>query len=172
MRKLRIVRGVPVEEGSGNVYADLGYTESESMLVKAQLAARISEIIRRRGLTQGWCCRGPWFDPAENFRPFEGPVPRYFGTPSIGMPHAARTGCTYCYQACTSESEERSVDNFRCVALALVTLGLLKNRSTARLRERLSTIRTRLGDYGMAFWIAARCAFSPRCSLCGRAVVL
>lgn len=52
MRKLRIVRGVPVEEGSGNVYADLGYTESESMLVKAQLAARISEIIRRRGLTQ------------------------------------------------------------------------------------------------------------------------
>ena len=51
MRK-RIVRGVPVEEGSGNVYADLGYADSESMLVKAQLAAKIAEIVQRRGLTQ------------------------------------------------------------------------------------------------------------------------
>jgi predicted XRE-type DNA-binding protein len=52
MRKPRIVRGVPVEEGSGNVYADLGYADSESMLVKAQLAAKIAEIIQRRGITQ------------------------------------------------------------------------------------------------------------------------
>ncbi len=40
MKKQRVVRGIPVEEGSGNVYADLGYGNSESMLVKAQLAAR------------------------------------------------------------------------------------------------------------------------------------
>ena len=52
MRKLRTVRGIPVEEGSGNVYADLGYADSESMLVKARLAAKIAEIVRRRGLTQ------------------------------------------------------------------------------------------------------------------------
>jgi predicted XRE-type DNA-binding protein len=52
MRKRRIVRGVQVEEGSGNVYADLGYAESESMLVKARLAAKIAEIVQRRGLTQ------------------------------------------------------------------------------------------------------------------------
>ncbi len=52
MKKLRRVRGVPVEEGSGNVYADLGYSDSESMLVKARLAAKIAEIIKRRGLTQ------------------------------------------------------------------------------------------------------------------------
>jgi predicted XRE-type DNA-binding protein len=51
MRK-RIVRGVPVEEGSGNVYADLDYADSESMLVKAQLAAKIAEIVQGRGLTQ------------------------------------------------------------------------------------------------------------------------
>ena len=39
MRKPRMVRGVPVEEGSGNVYADLDYADSESMLVKAQVAS-------------------------------------------------------------------------------------------------------------------------------------
>jgi hypothetical protein len=36
MKKQRVVRGIPVEVGSGNVYADLGYPDSESMLVKAQ----------------------------------------------------------------------------------------------------------------------------------------
>jgi predicted XRE-type DNA-binding protein len=52
MKKQRVVRGIPIEEGSGNVYADLGYPDSESMLVKAQLAAKIAEIIERRALTQ------------------------------------------------------------------------------------------------------------------------
>ena len=52
MKKQRVVRGIPVEEGSGNVYTDLGYPDSESMLVKAQLAAKIAEIIKRRALTQ------------------------------------------------------------------------------------------------------------------------
>jgi predicted XRE-type DNA-binding protein len=52
MKKQRVVRRVPVELGSRNVYADLGYPESESMLVKAQLAAKIAEIVKRRALTQ------------------------------------------------------------------------------------------------------------------------
>ncbi len=52
MKKERVVRGVPVEEGSGNVYADLGYADSASMLVKAELTAKIAEIIQRRALTQ------------------------------------------------------------------------------------------------------------------------
>jgi predicted XRE-type DNA-binding protein len=52
MKKQRVVRGIPVEAGSGNVYADLGYPDSESMLVKAQLAAKIAEIVQRRALTQ------------------------------------------------------------------------------------------------------------------------
>ena len=46
------MRGVSVEEGSGNLYADLGYPDSESMLVKAQLVAKIAEIVQRRALTQ------------------------------------------------------------------------------------------------------------------------
>ena len=52
MKKQRIVRGVTVEQGSGNVYTDLGYPDSESMLVKAQLVAKIAEIVQRRALTQ------------------------------------------------------------------------------------------------------------------------
>jgi predicted XRE-type DNA-binding protein len=52
MKKQRVVRGIPVEKGSGNVYTDLGYRDGESMLVKAQLAAKIAEILRRRSLTQ------------------------------------------------------------------------------------------------------------------------
>lgn len=43
---------IEVEAGSGNVYADLGFENAEQMLVKARLVAKISEIIRRRRLTQ------------------------------------------------------------------------------------------------------------------------
>lgn len=52
MKKRPVVRRIPVEAGSGNVYADLGYPDSDSMLVKAQLAAKIAEIVQRRALTQ------------------------------------------------------------------------------------------------------------------------
>src|SRR5437879_12004243 len=52
MRKVRAIRGIPVEQGSGNVYADLSYADSEDMLVKAQLVIKIADIIRQRGLTQ------------------------------------------------------------------------------------------------------------------------
>jgi len=41
-----------IERGSTNVYADLGMADAEEMLVKAQLATKIGDIIRRRKLTQ------------------------------------------------------------------------------------------------------------------------
>ena len=41
-----------VEQGSTNVYADLGFEDADEMLVKAQLATKIGEIIKRRKLTQ------------------------------------------------------------------------------------------------------------------------
>ncbi|MGI4861932.1 MAG: helix-turn-helix domain-containing protein [Janthinobacterium lividum] len=43
---------IEFEEGSGNVYADLGMPDAEEMLVKAQLATKIGEIIKRRRWTQ------------------------------------------------------------------------------------------------------------------------
>lgn len=41
-----------IEHGSTNVYADLGSDNAEEMLVKAQLATKIGDIIKRRKLTQ------------------------------------------------------------------------------------------------------------------------
>lgn len=41
-----------IEVSSGNVYADLGRNDAEEMLVKAQLATAIGNIIKSRQLTQ------------------------------------------------------------------------------------------------------------------------
>ena len=43
---------ISVERSSGNVFEDLGVPESAEMLAKAELAARIAEIIAERRLTQ------------------------------------------------------------------------------------------------------------------------
>jgi len=52
MGKRKITDRTEVHECSGNVYRDLGYPDADEMLVKAQLVARISEIIRSQELTQ------------------------------------------------------------------------------------------------------------------------
>lgn len=44
---------IALTRGSANVFADLGYANSEEMLAKAQLVSRISDIIKQRRLTQG-----------------------------------------------------------------------------------------------------------------------
>jgi predicted XRE-type DNA-binding protein len=41
-----------IKTGSGNVCADLGMADAQEMLVKAKLASKISDIIKRQGLTQ------------------------------------------------------------------------------------------------------------------------
>ncbi len=41
-----------IEKSSGNVYADLGIANSDEMLVKAQLATKIAEIIKQQKMTQ------------------------------------------------------------------------------------------------------------------------
>jgi predicted XRE-type DNA-binding protein len=43
---------IEIEMGSANVYDDLGYADAEEMLVKAQLALKIGDIIKRRKLNQ------------------------------------------------------------------------------------------------------------------------
>jgi len=45
-------RDIEIHEGSGNVYADLGYPDAEEMLSKARLVWKISEIVRSKGLNQ------------------------------------------------------------------------------------------------------------------------
>ena len=58
MGKHKVSERIAVYAGSGNVYADLGYTDADEMLVKAQLVSKIAEIIRRRGLTQVEAAKG------------------------------------------------------------------------------------------------------------------
>jgi len=43
---------ITIEEGSGNVFADLGYPDAEEALAKSRLAQRIAEIIEKQNLTQ------------------------------------------------------------------------------------------------------------------------
>ena len=50
--KTRTIDGIEIEEGSGNVYADLGMPDAEEMLAKCRLCMKIEEIIKARGWTQ------------------------------------------------------------------------------------------------------------------------
>lgn len=43
---------ITIESGSGNPYVDLGLPEAEDMLVKAELARQIAQIVKGRHLTQ------------------------------------------------------------------------------------------------------------------------
>ena len=45
-------KDVQIEECSGNVYADLGYSDAAEMQRKSQLAGEIARSIAARGLTQ------------------------------------------------------------------------------------------------------------------------
>ena len=49
MRKKKAIR---VVEGTGNVYADLGFRDAEAMKVKARLVSKIQAVFKQRGLTQ------------------------------------------------------------------------------------------------------------------------
>lgn len=46
-----------IEEGSTNVYTDLGFTNADEMLVKAQLATQIRNIVSANQWTQADACK-------------------------------------------------------------------------------------------------------------------
>lgn len=48
---IRMINGVPVTEGSGNVYADLGFPDAEEMLEKAKLTSQLEDKLTERGMT-------------------------------------------------------------------------------------------------------------------------
>ncbi|MGH8738180.1 MAG: helix-turn-helix domain-containing protein [Burkholderiales bacterium] len=43
---------IPVETGSGNVFADLGYTDARERTLKVELAMEVNRLLRERRLTQ------------------------------------------------------------------------------------------------------------------------
>ena len=114
MKTRRIVRGILVEEGSGNVYADLGYADNETMLIKAKLAAKIAEIVQRRALTQAQTAE--ILGLTQSVRSPERTVSRHFGASFVELPDPAWPGCPHCGQA-GQESVKRSVNAVGSIVL-------------------------------------------------------
>ena len=48
----RLVEGIAVETGSGNVFADLGLPDAEKLKIKSGLVIEITHAVRNLGLTQ------------------------------------------------------------------------------------------------------------------------
>ncbi len=48
----RIIDGIEVEMGSGNVFADLGLPDAEKLKIKSGLVIEITKAVRKLGLTQ------------------------------------------------------------------------------------------------------------------------
>ena len=48
----RIINGVEVEAGSGNVFADLGLPNADKLKIKSGLVIEITKAVRKLGLTQ------------------------------------------------------------------------------------------------------------------------
>ena len=48
----RLVEGIEVEMGSGNVFADLGLPDAEKVKIKSGLVIEITRAVRQLGLTQ------------------------------------------------------------------------------------------------------------------------
>jgi len=46
-------RRIKVEEGSGNLFADVGLPNPEEALAKAEIARQVNRILAERGLNQG-----------------------------------------------------------------------------------------------------------------------
>jgi predicted XRE-type DNA-binding protein len=50
--KMRVLEGIEVETGSGNVFADLGLPDAEKLKIKSGLVIEITRAVRKLGLTQ------------------------------------------------------------------------------------------------------------------------
>lgn len=50
--KRRLVKGIEVQRGSGNVFADLGLPDADKLKIKSGLVFEITQAIRKQGLTQ------------------------------------------------------------------------------------------------------------------------
>lgn len=48
----RVIEGIEVQRGSGNVFADLGLPDAEKLKIKTGLVVEIRKAMRAQGLTQ------------------------------------------------------------------------------------------------------------------------
>ena len=82
-------KDIPVEEGSGNIFEDLGFSDEEAKeeLLKAQLGAEIFGILEKRGLTQTEAAKILGVKQPEVSRLKSGK-----SSPIAAMPRRARSG--------------------------------------------------------------------------------
>jgi len=52
LQKHETASGIEYEVGSDNIFADLGLPNPEELMLKAQLAIQVRELVMQRGLTQ------------------------------------------------------------------------------------------------------------------------
>ena len=55
--KTRLIEGMEVHRGSGNVFADLGLPDADKLKIKSGLTVEIVKAIHERGLTQAEAAR-------------------------------------------------------------------------------------------------------------------
>lgn len=53
----KIIDGIEIEIGSGNVFADLGLPDAEKLKIKSGLVIEITKAVRKLGLTQDEAAR-------------------------------------------------------------------------------------------------------------------
>lgn len=49
---MKKIRGIKVEVGSGNIFADLGLPDADELLLKSQIVVTLHRLIKERNLTQ------------------------------------------------------------------------------------------------------------------------
>jgi len=86
-------REIPVIEGAGNVFADLGVAEPDEELAKAQLASLIRKAIRRRRLTQAEAAALTGLDQPKVSALVKRTAGGLFKRPADALSDGARPGC-------------------------------------------------------------------------------
>lgn len=79
-----------IEKGSSNVYADLDMPDAGEMLIKAQLATKIAEIIKQRRINSGAGSGTAQHASAQTFQYAARTVSRHFRSKDAGMSHPLR----------------------------------------------------------------------------------
>ena len=82
---------ITVQEGSGNVFADLDLPNSEQDQIKAELTLPIYRIIKKRNLTQAEAVENPRNQAASCLRADAQPVRTFFCRAADGIPHCSGT---------------------------------------------------------------------------------
>ena len=77
MKRKVIDDTVEVKRGSGNVYTDLGLSDSVEMLAKARVVAQIQRVLTGRKLTHAAAARMLGIDPPKISMLFRGHFHRY-----------------------------------------------------------------------------------------------